>query len=177
MKTLTVLLLVLTPIFQAQTEKTIIMDTQVIEKFHVIGISIRTKNENGQASPDIEALWGKFWNEDIKSKIPNAINDDIYAIYTDYETDYNGAYTMIIGLSVNSLDHIPEGFVGMTIEKSKYQKIVSKGKMPEAILNTWIEIWGNNKLNRAYQTDFTIHGKKYYDGDEAEVETFISVKP
>ena len=48
--------------------------------------------------------------------------------------------------------------------------------MPEAVFNTWMEIWQNKKLNRAYKADFTIHGEKYYDGDKAEVETFISVK-
>jgi predicted transcriptional regulator YdeE len=43
---------------------------------------------------------------------------------------------------------------------------------------TWMEIWNNKELNsnRAYQSDFTIHGKKYYDGDNAEVETYISLK-
>ena len=62
-------------------------------------------------------------------------------------------------------------------EKSEYQKFVSKGTMPEAVVTTWMEIWGNNELNlaRTYKADFTIHGKKYYDGDNAEVETFISV--
>lgn len=48
--------------------------------------------------------------------------------------------------------------------------------MPEAVLNTWLEIWQNTSLKRAYNADFTIHGKKYYDGDKAAVETFISVK-
>ncbi len=152
------------------------MSNQIIQKFHVIGISIRTTNENGQSAKDIETIWGKFWEEKIQEQIPNKVNDDIYAIYTDYETDFTGPYTVIIGLPVTSLETIPEGFVGRTIEKATYQKFVSKGKMPEAIFNTWLEIWQHKNLNRAYKADFTIHGKKYYDGDRAEVETFISVK-
>ena len=149
-----------------------------IQKFYVIGISTRTSNQNGQSAKDIEALWGKFWSEEIQKQIPNQINDEIYAVYTDYETDFTGPYTTIIGAAVSSLAHIPEGFVGITIETTTYEKFVSKGKMPEAVLNTWLEIWGDQELNfkRAYQADFTIHGKKYYDGDDAEVETFISVK-
>ena len=160
---------------QEQTNKT--MSNQIIQEFKVIGISIRTTNENGQSAKDIETIWGRFWNEKIQEQIPNKVNDDIYAIYTDYETDFKGAYTTIIGLPVSSLENIPEGFVGITIEKTEYKKFVSKGKMPEAVVNTWIEIWGNNELNltRTYKADFTIHGKKYYDGDTAEVETFISV--
>ncbi len=153
------------------------MNNQIIQEFKVIGISIRTTNENGQSAKDIEAIWGRFWNEKIQEQIPNKINDNIYAVYTDYETDFNGAYTTVIGLPVSSFENIPEGFVGITIEKAEYQKFVSKGKMPEAVVNTWIEIWGNNELNqtRTYYADFTIHGKKYFDGDNAEVETFISV--
>jgi len=160
---------------QVQTNKT--MNNQIIQEFKVIGISIRTTNENGQSAKDIEAIWGRFWNEKIQEQIPNKINDNIYAVYTDYETDFNGAYTTVIGLPVSSFENIPEGFVGITIEKAEYQKFVSKGKMPEAVVNTWIEIWGNNELNqtRTYYADFTIHGKKYFDGDNAEVETFISV--
>lgn len=149
-----------------------------IQKFYVIGISIRTTNANGQSAADIEALWGKFWGEEIQKQIPNQTSDEIYAIYTDYETDFTGTYTTIVGLPVSSLTHIPEGLVGITIETTSYQKFVSKGKMPEAVFNTWLHIWGNKELNlkRAYKADFTIHGKKYYDGDQAEVETFISVE-
>lgn len=154
------------------------MNHQTIQRFYVIGISTRTTNENGQSANDIEALWGRFWGEDIQKQIPAKISDDIYAVYTDYETDFTGPYTTIIGLVVSSLENIPQGFTGLTIETSVYEQFVSKGKMPEAVFNTWLEIWGNEGLNlkRAYQADFTVHGKKYHDGDQAEVETFISVK-
>ncbi|MCZ8354039.1 MAG: effector binding domain-containing protein [Cyclobacteriaceae bacterium] len=154
------------------------LNNQTIEKFYVIGISTRTTNENGQSVKDIEALWSKFWGEEIQKQISNKVSDDIYAVYTDYETDFTGHYTTIIGLPVISLEDIPKGFVGITIETGVYQKFVSKGKMPDAVFNTWLEIWGNKELNlnRAYKADFTIHGQKYYDGDKAEVETFISIK-
>jgi predicted transcriptional regulator YdeE len=154
------------------------LNNQTIQKFYVIGISTRTTNENGQSAKDIEALWGKFWGEEIQKQIPNKMSDEIYAVYTNYETDFTGPYTTIVGLPVSSLENIPKGFVGITIETAVYQKFVSKGKMPEAVFNTWLEIWGNKDLNlkRAYKADFTIHGQKYYDGDKAEVETFISIK-
>jgi predicted transcriptional regulator YdeE len=165
---------------QSQSQKNALnaMNNQTIEKFYIIGISTRTTNENGQSTKDIEALWGKFWGEEIQKQIPNKVGDEIYAVYTDYETEFTGHYATIIGLSVSSLENIPKGFVGITIETGVYQKFVSKGKMPEAVFNTWLEIWANKELNlkRAYKADFTIHGQKYYDGENAEVETFISVK-
>lgn len=153
------------------------MKNQNIRKFNIIGISTRTTNNNGQAAQDIEALWEKFWGQNIQEQIPNKVSNEIYAVYTDYETDFTGYYTTIIGLPVSSLANIPEGFIGLTIETDNYQKFISKGKMPDAVVNTWLEIWGNEELNtkRAYKADFTVHGTKYYDGDQAEVETFISV--
>jgi len=163
---------------QIQTNTLKTMNNQTIQKFYVIGISTRTTNANGQSAKDIEALWGKFWGEEIQKQISNKVSDEIYAVYTDYETDFTGAYTTIIGLPVSSLENIPKGFVGITIETADYQKFISRGKMPEAVFNTWLEIWGNKELDlkRAYKADFTIHGQKYYDGDKAEVATFISVK-
>ncbi|SOD18875.1 GyrI-like domain-containing protein [Pedobacter xixiisoli] len=154
------------------------MSNQIIQKFYVIGISTRTTNENGQSAKDIEALWSKFWGEEIQKQIPNKLNEDIYAVYTDYETDFTKPYTTIIGSAVSSLENIPNGFVGITIETTTYKKFISRGKMPEAVFNTWLEIWGDKDLNleRSYKADFTIHGKKYYDGDNAEVETYIAVK-
>lgn len=151
-------------------------DRSIIPTFQVIGVSSRTTNENGQAAKDIEKLWEKFWGEKIQNQVPNKVSEDIYAVYTDYETDFNGPCTTIIGMAVSSLEQIPEGMVGVRIEETTYQRFVSKGKMPEAVFNTWIEIWANKKLNRTYKADFTVHGEKYYDGDKAEVETFISIK-
>jgi len=154
-----------------------VMHEKFIPEFCVIGIAVRTTNANGQSARDLEALWGKFWGEEVFGKIPGKLSDEIYAVYTDYETDFTGAYTAFIGGRVNNLDHIPEGFSGLIIHPARYQKFVSKGKMPDAILKTWMEIWGDEELNskRAYRADFTVHGEKYFLGEQAEVETFISV--
>lgn len=153
------------------------MKNTAIQKFYIVGISTRTTNKNGQGSKDIEQLWKKFWNEEIKNKISNKIGDEIYAVYTHYESDFTGYYTTVIGLPVYSLENIPDGFIGIEIKTDNYEKFISRGKMPEAVVSTWLEIWADQELNlrRAYNFDFTVHGGKYYDGDNAEVETFLSV--
>ena len=145
-----------------------------MNNFKIIGISTQTTNENGQSIQDVEALWNRFWNENIVAQVPNKVNEDIYAVYTDYESDYM-RYTLISGVPVSSLDDIPNDFVGREILVGNSEKFTSKGKMPEAILKTWSEIWTNKKLKRAYRADVTVHGKKYFDGKNAEVETFISI--
>lgn len=146
-----------------------------MDNFKIIGISIETTNENGQSMIDVEKIWGKFWGENISDQIPDKQSNDIYAVYTDYESDYNGKYRLIIGFPVTTLVNTPKGFTGREIAVGKSEKYISKGKMPEAILKTWTEIWQDKELKRAYRADVTVHGKKYYDGDNAEVETHISV--
>ena len=72
-----------------------------IEAFDIIGISIRTTNENMQAAQDIGALWGRFKGEDIFSQIPGKLEDDIYCIYTNYEGDHTKPYDVVLGCKVH----------------------------------------------------------------------------
>ena len=143
-----------------------------MDNFKIVGISIETTNES---MIDIEAFWGRFWGENISEKILNKASNEIYAVYTDYESDYTGKYTIILGFPVTTLSNIPDGFVGQSISVGSNVKYTSKGKMPEAILKTWTEIWQDTELKRAYRADVTVHGQKYFDGDNAEIETYISI--
>lgn len=147
-----------------------------LDTFYVIGIAVRTTNENQQAAQDIPVLWNKFMTEGIIDQIPNKAGHAIYCIYTDYEKDYTKPYTTILGCKVNSLDKIPEGMVGKTIESSDYSKQTTKGSLAEGIVyNEWLKIW-NMDLNRTYTADFEIYGEKAQDPENAEVDIYIAVK-
>ena len=147
-----------------------------IQKLNVIGISIRTTNENQQSGQDIPALWNKYISERIAEKIPNKINDSIYSVYTDYEKDHTKPYTTVLGCLVESLDLIPEEMVGITIEAASYEKFVAKGNLNDGIvINEWIKIW-NSDLNRSFTSDFEIYGEKAQNPENAEVDIFIAVK-
>ncbi|QIK53706.1 AraC family transcriptional regulator [Dysgonomonas sp. HDW5B] len=147
-----------------------------IEKFYVIGISVRTTNEGGQAAKDIPQLWDRFVSEDIESKIPNKASTDLYGIYTEYEGDFMQPYTTIVGYKVSSLDNIPEGLIGLTIETSNYEEFTAKGKLSDDIVfNKWTEIWKSD-LDRAYLADFEIYPEKSCEMDNAEIEIFVSIK-
>lgn len=80
-----------------------------MNNFKIIGISVETTNQNNQAAIDLGKLWQQFYSEEIFNKIPNKDSEEVYAIYTSYESDYTGKYTTIIGQRVSSLDHIPDG--------------------------------------------------------------------
>jgi predicted transcriptional regulator YdeE len=71
------------------------MQTTKLKPFHVIGISLRTTNENDQEAQGIGSLWGKFMTENILQKIRHKISDDILSIYTNYESDHTKPYDTI----------------------------------------------------------------------------------
>ncbi|MCH8903537.1 MAG: effector binding domain-containing protein [Bacteroidetes bacterium] len=148
-----------------------------VNSFKIIGISIETTNEDGRSAEDLAKLWGRFYDENIAAQIPNKENDEIYSIYTDYETDYKGKYTSMIGVKVNSLDIIPNGLIGREFRGGNYTRFVAKGDMPDAVIKTWKEIWDkDNELNRTYTADFEVYGTKSQNGKESEVEIYIAVE-
>ena len=147
-----------------------------IETFNVIGISVRTTNENGTSAKDIPALWNKFMTEGIQQKIPGKISEDIFCIYTDYEKDHTKPYTTILGCKVESLDNIPENMVGKTIESADYEELIAKGNLSDGIVyNKWLEIW-NSDLNRSFTADFEVYGSKTQNPENAEVDIYIALR-
>ncbi|WP_025146820.1 GyrI-like domain-containing protein [Pedobacter jeongneungensis] len=145
--------------------------------FKIIGIATRTTNQNNQSAEDLGKLWSQFYTEGIFDKIPNKVSNDIITIYTDYVSNYTDAYTTIIGVPVSALDQIPDGMIGREFEAENFQKFTAKGAMPNAVVNTWMDIWNRDvELNRKYTYDLEIYGEKSQDGENAEVEIFIAIK-
>lgn len=152
------------------------MSNQIIQKFQVIGISVRTTNENEQAMQDIPALWNKFMREGIAAQIPNKIDSSTYCIYTDYEKDHTKPYTTILGCKVSSLETIPGGMMGITFEEAMYTKRIAKGNILQGLVfNEWIKIW-NADLDRTYTADFEVYGEKAQDPEHAEVDIFVAIR-
>ena len=152
------------------------MQTVKIKPFNIIGISIRTTNENGQASQEIAELWQKFMSETIVSKIPNKIGNDVYSLYTDYESDHIKPYTTILGCKVENLDNIPNGMVGSSFKGGTYIKTSAKGDLMQGlIVNHWSKIFEMD-LERIYSADFEVFGEKAQNPSDAEVDFYVSIK-
>jgi predicted transcriptional regulator YdeE len=152
------------------------MQTVKIEPFNFIGISIRTTNENGQASKEIAKLWGRFMSESILTKIPNKVNNEIYSLYTDYESDHTKPYTAILGCKVENLDNIPSGMVGKSFSGGTYFKTTTKGDLMQGlIVNQWSRIF-DMELDRTYDADFEIFGEKAQNPSDAEVDFYVGIK-
>jgi predicted transcriptional regulator YdeE len=152
------------------------MSNQTISAFSIIGIAIRTTNENAQSSTDIPQLWAKFMSEGILEKIPNKIDNTIYCIYTDYEKDHTKPYTTLLGCKVSTLDVIPNGMTGKQFTEGNYTKRIAKGNIMQGIVfNEWLNIWKAD-LQRVYTADFEVYGEKTLNPVDAEVDIFVATK-
>lgn len=148
-----------------------------LEPFKIVGIYTETTNQDGQTEKALGELWGRFFSENVISGIPNSISNEIHVIYTDYESDYRGKYTAIIGLKVNTLENIPEGMMGREFKGGNYTKVLVKGLMPDAIIQTWQKVWEADKeLNRKYTADFEVYGPNFQNGAESEIDIYIATK-
>jgi predicted transcriptional regulator YdeE len=156
--------------------KQIIMTNVAVTSFYVIGMTIRTSNEAGQAAADIPALWEKFMAGNDAVAIPGIHTGDIYCVYTEYESDHTRPYTVVLGYKADSLDRIPEGWKGLQVEAGPYQKVTAKGRLADGIVyNAWLKIWEAG-WNRAFTTDFELYGPGARDPEAAELDIFIAVK-
>ena len=148
-----------------------------LEEITLIGLSLKTKttNANGQSAIDCGSLWQEFEKENYVNKIPGKLNDEVLAVYHQYEGDYTRPFSYFIGCKVKAGSEVPQGLDSLIIPKGNYQKINAKGKMPDCVANAWKEIWSSG-IPRAYQADFEVYDEKSRDWSNAEVDIFLSIK-
>jgi predicted transcriptional regulator YdeE len=134
------------------------MKTEIIEQesFYIVGISVRTSNQNGRSKSDIDELWFKFMDDNLIKQIPDRVSDDVYCVYTDYETDHTGEYTAVLGCKVNALTNTNNNFTTVSISAGKYQVYSLKSKLSEVISAAWQQIWKSD-INRKYTADFDLY--------------------
>ena len=153
-----------------------IAKTQIIDQdeLYVVGICIRTTNQNGQAQKDIGELWARFMQNELLTKIADKVSDDIYSVYIDYESDYMGPYTTILGCRVNSLTNVADGFTGAAIASGKYMSHTLSGKFPDIIGEAWQGIWQSN-INRKYSADFDVYLAGAKNFEDTKVKIYVAV--
>lgn len=142
------------------------------EKFF-IGLELRTNND--ECSMAMPAHKDRFFKENILSQIPNKINGNILALYTDYEGDYTKPYSWILGCEVSSLDQVPEGLVGKVIPESNYAVFTTQGEFPQGLIAVWQNIWKSG-LQRLYTSDFEVYRSDFDPQQNPEVKVYIAIE-
>ncbi len=143
--------------------------------FTIVGIDMRTTNQNADALNKIPAFWQKFYHDNIIHKIPSVVRPEIvYAVYFDY--DEQGYYSMLIGVEVDVKQPLSPGLVAVTVPRSKYAVMTAKGPIPYAIPTAWEYVWSDDFPHiRAFRADFEVYDQRSKVVRDAEVDLYVSI--
>ncbi|MBM9500885.1 GyrI-like domain-containing protein [Leptospira sp. 201903071] len=151
------------------------------EEIQIVGISEVTKNQDEiSGNGKIGGLWNRFFAEGILDKIPHKKDPaNLFAVYTDYESDETGKYRILIGAEVEDASSIPEGMILRKIPKGSYSKFTSEtGPVTAVVVAVWQKIWANAELKskRAFLADYELYDQRSSNPEAAQIEVFIGVK-
>ncbi|OWR31870.1 AraC family transcriptional regulator [Saccharibacillus sp. O23] len=161
--------------------------------FSLTGFAARTTNRAEQG-PDglIPGLWRTYYQSGLPLDSSVANPHLIYALYTDYESDASGAYTLVIGhesaaASAEDAAEEPRAFVSAEQERlralvpaSRYRIFKTRrGPVGEVVAEAWGQIWAyyeQSSERRAYTGDFELYDTRDFDPEAAEVSIYIAVR-
>jgi predicted transcriptional regulator YdeE len=143
----------------------------------VVGVSRRTSHADGRSIRDIPATWTDFLQQNATAKIKNrALPPALYAVYSQYASDWKGEYAYMIGCGVTRVVTVPEGMEVREIPAQTYAVFNAKGRMPDAVTAVWSEVWLSS-LPRKYTYDFEVYDKRFAHPAAKEVDICIAVDP
>ena len=153
------------------------------DEFSIVGIETRTSGENEISGEGvIGAHWQKFYQERIAEKVPNRVDDNIYAVYTKYSRDRMGGYSLIIGVKVKDKTPPTEGMVLQTIPAGQYAVLRSEKGPGESVIPTaWQKVWAledKDQLGgkRAYKADFEVYDARNTDPKSQQADLYVGLK-
>lgn len=151
--------------------------------FLVEGIHVRTSNmdESDPSMARIPGLWQRFYAEGIIERVQNRLDDSVFAIYHDYESDQTGAYGLLLGCAVMTARGGHTGLVLTEVPAQRYAVVTSqKGQMPGIIVDAWRWVWSAKPEElggrRAFLADFEVYDQRSADPANAEVEIWIGLE-
>jgi predicted transcriptional regulator YdeE len=154
-------------------EERIEMELRFVTEKTINGMSIRTDNasEMDPMKGKIGVLWQTF---DAEVPVDYQNGERVYGVYSDYESDHTGKFTVHAGFDGMSFP-LSSNLEKITIPQGKYLVFTHKGEMPQIAIDAWTEVWnyfnnGQAEHTREYTTDFEF----YPNGSQIEVH--IAVK-
>lgn len=148
----------------------------------LIGVATRTTNADEMSGNGrLAVLWDSYFASGMaeRAQVNNA--HLIYALYTDYERDASGAYTVVIGHERgDGQAEVPDGLTPAAIPESMFICFrTKKGPVYEVVAEAWSNIWAffeQSTIERAYTGDYELYDGRIFDPANAEVDIYIAVK-
>ncbi|WP_432401397.1 GyrI-like domain-containing protein [Wukongibacter sp. M2B1] len=153
------------------------MKYEIIElkEKQVVGLLVRTTNENMQSAKDIDLLWQNFISKGIYKNINYKIDRKTIGLYTDYEKDYTKPYNFMSCCEVSSISDLHAPLQTKIIQAGKYAKFSIRGHLQKDLLNAWQNIWSLD-LDRTYESDFEVYHNNSEDINDQIIDIYISIK-
>jgi len=109
----------------------------------VMGIFTRASNAEPQKIGD---LWRRFHAMGNEKIVEARLSDATYSIYCEYKGDHTQPFTVVIGCEVPA-DVVPvEGMKIVEIETGNFAVYKPVGALPDAVFETWAEIWKTRSI-------------------------------
>ena len=133
-----------------------------IEDFIVTGFSVRTQNsdEFNEKTAKLPSLWQQFYTSEL------ATNANIFGVYSNYDSDANGAYTVTVGVKS---DHAQIQLSSITVHAGNYLVFQGTGPMPATVIETWKQVWTFFETNTEYRRNFISDFEAYSGSDQVAI--------
>jgi predicted transcriptional regulator YdeE len=106
------------------------------EDLVIIGLSTRTSPAT--AATAIPALWQRFLANPPGPAEGRPANDGaVYAVYSDYQSDFQGEYTLTLGVAVEADAPVPDDLRRVRVPRGRYACFHAQGDPREVIWRTW----------------------------------------
>ncbi|MCJ8012903.1 GyrI-like domain-containing protein [Paenibacillus sp. KQZ6P-2] len=145
------------------------------------GIKIRTSNQR-ESGPDglIPSLWEQYYQSGMSNTGKLLHPHLLYALYTEYESDVNGEYSLLLGHE-REPDFSGDDRLGTaSVPEAKYFKFTTqRGPMQQVVLQLWQEIWAffeDSEIKRTYTGDFELYDLRHFNPADAVVDIYIAVE-
>ena len=144
------------------------MDHDILEVGEQVLAGLETRASNDDPAP-IGGLWGSFFSDERMRDV-TPLDDDVIAVYCEYESDHTRPYTFFLGRRVAAGTALPDGIVRRVVPAGRFARVVAEGEQPGALIAAWGAIW-EMPLARRYDHDFEVHP----GADPTRVEIHVGV--
>ena len=133
-----------------------------VESFIVTGFSVKTQNsdEFNEKTAKLPSLWQQFYTSEL------ATNAHILGVYSNYDSDANGPYTVTAGVKSS---HAQTQSSTVTIHAGKYLVFQGTGPMPATVIETWKRVWEFFEKNTEYRRNFISDFEAYSGSDQVAI--------
>ena len=133
-----------------------------IEGFIVHGFSVRTQNsdEFSEKTAKLPNLWQNFYTSELAS------NANIFGVYSHYDSDANGPYTVTVGIKSEPAQ---TQLSSVTIQAGNYLVFQGNGPMPATVIETWRRVWEFFEINTEYKRTFISDFEAYSGFDQVAI--------